>query len=205
MTLFRQLVAMVAVACLIPVGFPQQAQAMAAAESSEGFRQKVEQLGVGAEVLVKLRDQQQALRGTVESFDDSAFRLRSGGTVDQGTVRYADVSFLAFASRTYRAKGSPDPVAVRRVAVELGVGRRVRLKTLDGKKVVGRIITLDKEQLKLTAEWSWLTNGPYAYVQIRELKPDGMSVAGKVATYTAIGCGVAALTAIIWFVENYGS
>ena len=79
MTGFRELVAIVLVGCLMPVGFPRQAQATAAAERGEAVRQKVEQLGAGAEVRVMLKDQQQALRGTVESIDDSAFRLRPGG------------------------------------------------------------------------------------------------------------------------------
>ncbi len=184
MTEFRGLVAIVLVGCIIPVGFPQQAQAMAAAERGEGFRQKVEQLGAGAEVRIMLRGQQQALRGTVESFDVSSFLLRSSGTADQRTVRYADVSFLAFTRSTYRAEGSPDPVTARRVAVELGVSRKVQLQTQDGKKVVGRIATLDKEQLNLDSGKGGPVNVPYA--QIRELKPKGMSLAAKIGIPTAL-------------------
>jgi len=186
MTGYRQLVSIVVLACLIHVGFPQQAQAMAAAEGSEKSRQKVEQLGAGAEVLVTLRDQQKELRGTVESFDDSAFRLRSGRNGEQRTVRYVDVTLLRFTKRKYRAEGSSasDPVTVRRVAVELGAGLKVRVQTQDGKTVVGKIVKVDQEQLNLDLG----TNGPISvsYTQIRELKPKGMSLAAKIGIPAAV-------------------
>jgi small nuclear ribonucleoprotein (snRNP)-like protein len=186
MTGFKELVAIVLVGCLINVGFPQQAQAMAAAERGDEFRQKVEQLGAGAEVRVTRRDQQRALRGTVESFDDSAFRLRPGGTGEPTAVRYVDVTMLQFTKRKYRAEGSntPDPVTARRVAVELGVGSKVRVETHDGKTVVGKIVKVDEKQLNLDPG----TNGPMSvsYAQMRELKPKGMSLTAKIGIPAAV-------------------
>ncbi len=77
----REIVPLALVACLACLWFSQPAQAMNAAERAEAFRQKVEQLGVGAEVRVTHKDRQQALQGTIESFDDSFFSLRPGGPV----------------------------------------------------------------------------------------------------------------------------
>jgi len=201
MTVFRQLVALVAVAWLIPVGFPQQAQAMAAAERGEGFRQKVEQLGAGAEVRVMLRGQEQALHGTVESFNEATFILRSGKTVDQRLVRYDDVSSLAFTQRTYRAEGSPDLVTVRRVAVELGVGRNIQLQTQDGKKVVGRIAKLEQEQLNLDVGGSGPMNVPYA--QIHELKPGEKSTLAKVGIIVGVSAASFLVLAIVLYAAVY--
>ena len=184
MTGFREFVAIVLVECLMPVGFPQQSQAEAAAERGEQFRLKVEQLGAGAEVRVMLKSQGNELRGTVESFDDSAVRLRPSGTGETRTVRYADVTLIEFAQRKYRAEGSPDPVTVLRVAVELGVGRKVQVRTRDSNTLVGRIAKLDAEQLFLKIG----EGGPVSvsYAQITELKPRQMSGLVKLA----IGVGV---------------
>jgi ribosome maturation factor RimP len=184
MTGFKEFVAIALVECLLPVGIPQQAQAMAATERSEGVRQKVEQLGAGAEVLVQLKDQQIELRGTIESFDDSAFRLRPGRAAEQKAVRYADVRRIEFSQRKYRAEGPPDPVTVRRVAVELGVGSKVRVQTQDRNSFVGKIARLDAEQLYLNLG----DRGPVgvSYAQISELKPKGMSLAAKIGIPAAV-------------------
>jgi small nuclear ribonucleoprotein (snRNP)-like protein len=196
---FREFVAIVLAECLLPVGFPQQAQAMAATERGERFRQKVEQLGAGAEVLVQLKDQRIELRGTIESFDDSAFRLRPGRAGDQKVVRYADVTRIEFSQRKYRAEGSPDPVTVRRVAVELGVGRNVHVRTQDRNTLVGRIAKLDAEQLYLKIG----DGGPVSvsYAQIREVRT-GMSGVKKAVVYTAVTCGVVLLLTVISLAVN---
>jgi small nuclear ribonucleoprotein (snRNP)-like protein len=184
MTGFREFVAIALVECLFPVGFPQPAQAMAATARSEGFRQKVEQMGAGAEVRVTLKGQQATLRGTVESFDDSVVRLRPGGTGEPKTVRYGDVAQLEFTKTKYRAQGPPDPVTVRRVAVELGIGDKVQVQTQDRTTLVGRIASLDAEQLYLKIG----EGGPVSvsYAQISELKPKRMRTLAKVG----IGIGV---------------
>lgn len=184
MTGFRELVAIVVVACLINVGFPQQAQAMAAAERDEGIRQKVEQLGVGAEVRVKLRNQEkQVFRGTIRSIDEFTFQFQPAGAGDRRTIRYADVTLLEFTKEKYRAVGSPDPVAARRVAVELGVGRKVRLTTQDRKSLVGRIARLELEQLSLdTGDGSPII----AYSQMWELEPLNTAAKGGLGALTVL-------------------
>jgi small nuclear ribonucleoprotein (snRNP)-like protein len=191
-----ELVAIVAVACLINVGFPRQAQAMAAAKRAEGFRQKVEQLGVGAEVRVTLNDKQQTLRGTIESFDDSSFGLRARGAGEKQTVRYVNVTLLEFTKTAYRAKGSnsSEPVTARRVAVELGIGSRVQVQTQDGKTFVGMVAKLDEEQLYLNLSASGPMNVSYA--TIRELKPKGLSAAKKVGI-AAIVSGVVLILTVV--------
>ena len=129
-----------------------------------------------------------ALRETVESFDDSVIRLRPGGTGEQRTVRYADVALLEFTKTKYRAEGPPDPVTVRRVAVELGVGRKVQVQTQDRNTLVGRIAKLDAEQLYLKIG----EGGPVSvsYAQISELKPKRMSTLAKVGIAVGVTFGI---------------
>jgi small nuclear ribonucleoprotein (snRNP)-like protein len=199
MTGFREFVAISLVECLFPVGFPQEARAMAATARSEGIRQKVEQLGAGAEVLVQLKGQRIELRGTIESFDDSAIRLRPGRAGEQKTVRYADVTRIEFSQRKYRAEGPPDPGTVRRVVVELGVGRKVHVRTQDRNTLVGRIARLDAEQLSIKIGDGGPVNVSYA--QIRELR-SGMSGVTKAVVYTATACGILLLITVVSLTVN---
>jgi hypothetical protein len=71
------------------------------------------------------------------------------------------------------------------VAAELGVGRKVQVRTQDGNTFVGRIAKLDAGQLYLKVG----DGGPVSvsYAQIIELKPKRVNAAVKIA----IGVGVA--------------
>lgn len=191
LTGIREFVAIALVGCLMHVGFLQQAQAMAAVERSCEFQQKVEQLGAGAGIRVTLKNQQKTPRGMVESFDDSAFRLQPGGNGERGTVRSADVTLLEFTQRKYRAEGSADPVRVRRVAVELGLGRKVQVRPRDSNALVGRIVNSDADQLYLKIG----ERGPVSVscILITELKPRQMS--GLVTL--AMGAGVEAIIMLV--------
>jgi small nuclear ribonucleoprotein (snRNP)-like protein len=155
----------------------------------------VEQLGVGAEARATLKDQQKELRGTVESFDDSVFHIRPGRTGEPKTIRYADVALLEFTQNEYRAEGSPDPATVRRVAVELGIGRKVRVRTQDGNTLVGRIGKLDAEQLNLNVDKSGPMNVSYA--RVSELRRGGMGGVKRAVVYTAAAAGILVLITVI--------
>jgi hypothetical protein len=114
-TAFRKFVAIALVECFLPVSLPQHAQAAAASERGERLHQKVEHLGAGAEVRAMLRDQRIEPRGTIESVDDSAFRLQPGGNGERRAVGCTDVTLLEFTQGKYRAEGSADPVTARHV------------------------------------------------------------------------------------------
>ena len=97
---------------------------------------------------------------------------------------------LEFTQRKYRAEGSADPVTVRRVAVELGIGCQVQVQTQDGKKVIGRIAKVDVEQLNLSLGGGGPMNVSFA--QISELKPKGSTV----GLWTLVGLGVAVVVVL---------
>jgi small nuclear ribonucleoprotein (snRNP)-like protein len=202
---FREFVAIALVECLLLVGFPQQAQAMAATERGEGFRQKVEQLGAGAEVRVTLKDQRQSLRGTVESFDDSAFRLRPGRGGEQQTVRYVDVWVLEFTKTKYHADGlsSSDPVTARRVAVELGVGSKVEVQLANNEKLEGKLGGVSDEGIILKqAKGSQIEERKIAFAEIKSIKT-ARSTGGSIGLTVLVGLGVLVGVVLI-LVYHYG-
>jgi ribosome maturation factor RimP len=112
-------------------------------DSSGLLKQKVELLGIGANLRVKLADGQK-MKGQVSSLDDTGFTLepQSGGLSRQ--VDYGEITELALLTRNYRASGAPDASEARRVIVALGVGQHVMVRTTE-MKIHGQIMTVERD------------------------------------------------------------
>ncbi len=175
-------------ATLIVTGMPSRAAAAEQATIlSEKIRSKVEQLGEGADIRLMLKDGR-SIRGVIAAMEGSGVRIEPTATTNWGTIQYANVLAVAAAERKYRAKGSPDPIAVRRAAIELSGERRVQIKTTDGKSLQGSIIQVSPDQLTLRDNSGAVTN--VAYTETQELKPGKMASGYKilaVAVVTLIG------------------
>jgi hypothetical protein len=100
-----------AISIAVSLVFGQAAQ-LRAAEPGQKIREKVESLGPGADVRV-YGGQETPLRGTIESFDDSTFRLMRGET--SKLFRYDEVNVLELSQKSYLAERGPDPEAAPRV------------------------------------------------------------------------------------------
>lgn len=87
----NQFLAILMVTCLVPAGFRSSMEAAQSnAPRSLRVRDKVTQLGDGAEVRVTLKDEMQ-LRGSIEAIADSSFGLRTRLGGDARQVLYANV------------------------------------------------------------------------------------------------------------------
>ena len=97
MTGFRELVSIVMVGCLMPVGFPQQAQAVAVEQSSEtaaGLQRQLRAIPAGAVVEVKLQQKgSDRVTGNLGPVTDHNFEVQTvkSGKVFSKNVAFADV------------------------------------------------------------------------------------------------------------------
>ncbi len=156
-----------------------------AAERADRVREKVERLGAGADVRV-YDSNGNPLRGIIESFDESGFHLRLKET--DKTFRYHEVNVLELAQSTYSAKGEPNPAAARRLALEMGPGTKVAVRTTTGASITGKIVRVDGEELAIGTK----TAGSIAvrYSDMRELKRSSiMPVMAKVGIGAVVGIG----------------
>lgn len=112
-----------------------QSLSAAATFNPASIKQQVDNFGVGAKVGMKLA-QGERLRGSIESIDDQGFVVsdRDGSR----RIPYDQVAQLRLAQRAYRAKAEIDPIAARRVVVNLGVGRHAVVK-FSGRELHGNI------------------------------------------------------------------
>src|ERR1700676_4302686 len=123
---------------LVPISdvaaYPQPAMP----SNLNSVKQQVEQIGVGAEVKLKLAGGEK-LRGNLQAIDDQGFVLDSGQRASHRRITYDQVARVTLASLVYRASGAPDPIAASRVVAGLGVGHHILVKATEGKGYDGNI------------------------------------------------------------------
>ncbi len=113
------------------------AYSQAATRSDLGsVKRQVEQIGVGAEVKLKLAGGEK-VQGKIETIEDQDFVLGTGRQSVHRRIHYNQVARVNLARLVYRATGVPDPSAVSRVVEGLSVGHHIVVKTTEGQEYHG--------------------------------------------------------------------
>jgi small nuclear ribonucleoprotein (snRNP)-like protein len=151
-------------------------------------RQRVDQFGVGAIVKVELLSGKK-VRGSIQSVEEGAFLVASSKVGPSTRVDYDQVAQLKLAKVTYKAKGQPDAVEVKRVAAGLGVGHHIMVKTAEAKEYHGNIVGLDAQSLTVLPDHA---SAPVeiAYNSVQQMGPN-MSKGAKIAIIV-VGGGIVA-------------
>ena len=146
MTNWQKFIAIGLAACMLVLPFGDLAVSLQAKAPKEptALKQKVELLGVGANVKVQPKNKPE-LRGSISAIEDNGFRLSSKGTASPEFVSYDEVLFLDYVHGSYKAAGQLDPVEARRVIVGRGIGYGLKLKLSDGRALTGRTQAVDRE------------------------------------------------------------
>ena len=163
-------------------------------------RQRVDQFGVGAKVKVELTNGQK-FKGPIQSIEDGGFLLAAakGGSPTQ--VPYGDVAKLHLAKNTYKATGQPDPVEVRRVVAELGVGHHIMLKTAEAKEYHGNIVAIAAESFTVLPDHQ-AAPVQIAYNQTLQMGPN-MSKGTKITIIVLVGVAIVVTVLAAWWFGTY--
>ena len=162
-------------------------------------RQRVDQFGVGAKVKIELTNGQK-FKGPIQSIEDGGFLLATTKGGSTARVPYGDVAKLNLTTNTYKASGQPNPVEVRRVVAELGVGHHVMVKTSEAKEYHGNIVAISTEGFSVLPDH---TTAPVqiAYNNVQQMGPN-MSKGSKIALIVLVGAAVTVAVIAFWFAEN---
>ena len=156
-------------------------------------KQRIDQLGVGANLKVQLADGKK-VKGSVVSVGEDGFDLSAKSGDSPRHIAYNNVNEVKLAKLTYRAKGTPDPVLARRVVLGLGVGRHVQVKTTTGKEYHGNIQAADPDSFTMLPDQQ-TAPVQVAYSDVVQFGPN-LTRGGKIALIV-VGSLVAAY--LIWF------
>ena len=159
-------------------------------------RQRVDQFGVGAKVKVELTNGKK-FKGSIQSIEDGGFLLAAAKAGSPTRVPYDDVTQLNLAKNTYKARGQPDSVEVRRVVAELGVGHHIMVKTSEAKEYHGNIVAIAAESFTVLPDH---TAAPIqiAYNNVQQMGPN-MSKGSKIALIVVAGVAVAVIVVAVGF------
>jgi small nuclear ribonucleoprotein (snRNP)-like protein len=108
------------------------------------IQQQVTDLGVGADVKVKLADGKK-LRGQIQAIADQSFQLALKREGTSEAIAYDQVAELRLTDLYYKAKGGPDATEARRTVLGLGIGKHVLVKYRNGMKIRGTIEMIDTD------------------------------------------------------------
>jgi ribosome maturation factor RimP len=159
------------------------------------IKQQVQQIGIGAEVKLKLAGGEK-VRGNIQAMDDQGFVLGSGQQASHRRINYDQVARVALANLVYRATGVPDPIAASRVVMGLGAGHHIVVKTSEGKEYHGNIQVIDEDHFVLVPDHQ-IVSVQIAYTQVRYVEQN-LSKGAKIAIVVGIIVVVAVVvTAVV--------
>jgi ribosome maturation factor RimP len=161
----------------------------------DSVKQQVEQIGVGAEVKLKLAGGAK-LRGNLQAIDDQGFVLDRGQQESHRRITYDQVARVTLASLVYRASGAPDPIAASRVVAGLGVGHHIVVKTTEGREYHGNIQIIGEDHFVMVTDHP-ATSVPIAYTRVHYVEQN-LSKGAKIVIVVAVVLAVAVVvTAVV--------
>ena len=157
-------------------------------------KQQVEQIGVGAEVKVKLAGGEK-VRGNIQAIDDQGFVLDRGQKASHRRINYDQVARVTLASLVYRATGVPDPIAASRVVEGLGAGHHIVVKTTEGREYHGNIQVIGEDHFVMVPDHQ-TASVQIAYAQVHYVEQN-LSKGAKIAIVVAVVVVVAVVIAAV--------
>jgi ribosome maturation factor RimP len=168
---------------LVPINDVAAYPQLAAPQNPNSVRQQVEQIGVGAEVKLKLAGGEK-LRGNLQAIDDQGFVLDRGQQASHRRIAYDQVARVTLASLVYRASGAPDPIAASRVVAGLGAGHHIVVKTTDGNTYHGNIQMIGEDHFVMVPDHQ-TASVQIAYTQVHYVEQN-LSKGAKIAIVLAV-------------------
>jgi ribosome maturation factor RimP len=155
------------------------------------MKEKVGDFGVGARVRLELAGGEK-LQGSITAIDEQGFLVSERDNAPR-RVAYDQVAQLGLADRAYRTKGEIDPVAARRVVLNLGVGRHAVVK-FAGREVHGHIQAVGQDEFTLLPDHE---TGPVQiqYSQVRYVEKN-LSFGATIVLVVLIVAAVAVIGAV---------
>ena len=179
---------------LIPINDVAAYPQPATQSSLNSVKQQVEQIGVGAEVKLKLAGGEK-LRGEIQAIDDEGFVLDSGQRASHRRLTYDQVARVMLASLAYRASGVPDPIAAGRVVAGLGVGHHIVVKTTDGREYHGNIQMIGEDHFVMVPDHQ-TASVQIAYTQVHYVEQN-LSKGAKIAIVVAVVLAVVVIAFVV--------
>jgi ribosome maturation factor RimP len=155
-----------------------QEQSTKELEKQAALREKIELMGLGAQINVEMRGSSASVKyeGTIDEITPESFKLKMRDQILP--IRYDQVKTLTLKQRRYKAQEQPDPARVRQVVADMGAGERAKIKLFSGVRLSGTIQSIEKETFVITSNGRSL---PIKYGEVTEIERKRFPAWAKVA------------------------
>lgn len=194
----RKFVAALLAACFFFSPIPTTASATDLKGDLEGLKRKVDLLGSGADVKLRLSGGKK-LRGQLAGIEPDAFLLTPAKGAEPRRIAFVELAQVHPARKDYKASGAPDPAGARRAVVGLGVGHHVMVRLPGDKVVRGHITAIEHEQFSLRPDGG-ADAVPIAYGEVHHVRKNPST--GTIVAIAA-GAAVAAVLIVIWAIREH--
>ncbi len=130
-------------------GNPQKSDSRSKQEAD--IKAKAELLGLGADIKVVARRNSRGelivYRGIIEDLSSDELKLQIRNETQP--IDYDKIRKLNFYTDKYKTEGIVDPVAVRRVVVELGIGQKAKLMLHSDQRIKGSIQSIASDSFTI--------------------------------------------------------
>lgn len=184
--ILRKPAATLLVACLVFTSLP----GTASTTDSEALKRKVDLLGSGAQVKLRLSGGEK-LHGQLAAIEPNALLLTAAKGTVQRRIAFGELAQIQPSKKDYKASGRPDPAGARRAVVGLGVGHHVMVRLPADKVVRGHIAAIEHDQFTLHPD------GGADAVQIAYGDVHHVRKNPSTGTIVAIAVGAAVATVLI--------
>jgi hypothetical protein len=133
-----------------------------AATPPANLKHLVEQFGVGTDLKLKFKTGQ-SFRGSVASIGDDSFVVTAKEGGGSREIAFSELKTVNYPKRGYKAAGTPDPVAAKRMVLQLGVGEHIMVQVSPTEKVRGHITQIRDHDFAILPDGESSTrNVPYS-------------------------------------------
>lgn len=189
------IVALVGCVALLPAS-DSALFAEAAGASPGHLKEKVDLLGEGAPVRIKLASGQK-FKGVIQSANETRVIVDPTDKKPSQSLTYDEIAELQPAENSYKAIGAIDPIEARRAVVGLGIGEHV-LVQVGEQKLRGHIRAIGMENFTLQPDGQPQT----ADVAYRDVRKVHKNLSAGATFAIVVGIVAAAALIAVWLTDS---
>jgi len=151
--------------------------------------------GVGTKVEVGFKGGEQ-VHGAIQSIGEQDFVVAPSDSAVVRHIAYDQVQRLNLTQRSYKASGQADPGEARRVVAGFGVGKAIRVTLADGRKLKGKIQTMDTDHFSLLPN-SQAAPIQVAYTDVQQVGTGGLTTGQNWVIGASLIGGIAVVVIVV--------
>lgn len=192
----RRALVLCLVICISAVPIPARSASDVQPQSAKelkrqaALKEKIEFMGLGAQIrVVTLGSSNVTYEGTIDEIAAENFKLKMKNQTLP--FQYNQIRTVTLKDRRYKTLGQPDPVRIRQIVADMGVGEKAKVELTSNERFSGTIQSIQKDGFVISPQ-----NRPVKFSEVKEIKKKQFPTWAKAAII--VGIAIAALDLLMY-------